>query len=272
MEVVVYDDASTDGTSDIIKEYASKYPELFKVLIQKENQYSKGIRGIAVRYNFPRCDGKYIAFCEGDDFWTDPDKLQRQVDFLEKNPEFSTSCTNYSEVNEEGQILKKEAWSGIRLSPTISHELILEKYKPKILTTLFKKEAFKNGFPDIFFKVFNADNFLSALATEYGPVGFMNFNSGCYRVHNNGVWSGKNMIQQFENQLDTFQKMKLYFLKDFQQRAISNRIYQIRRRLSRLYAQERDFGRSLSQMKYMIKENPFDSSKVFLGNLVAPFR
>ncbi|TFV97197.1 glycosyltransferase [Algoriphagus kandeliae] len=271
-EIIVYDDASNDGTSDVIREFESKYPSTFKVLIQEENQYSKGVRGIAVRYNFPRCEGKYIAFCEGDDFWTDPYKLQKQVDFLEANPSYSTCCTNYSEVDEDGKILKTNAWDGIRLSSIISHEVILEKYKPKILTTLFRKEAFKKGFPEIFFEVFNADNFLSALATEHGPVGFLNFNSGCYRIHNSGIWSGKNLIQQFENQLDTFEKMKLYFLKDFQQIAISNRIYHIRRRLSRLYAKEKDFGKSLSQMKHMVKVNPIDSSKVFLGNLIAPFR
>jgi len=85
-EVLVRDDASTDGTRDIIKEYSKKYPDLIKPLLYKENQFRKGVRPFAD--NVKRAKGKYIALCEGDDYWTDPYKLQKQVDFLEANPEY----------------------------------------------------------------------------------------------------------------------------------------------------------------------------------------
>ena len=81
-EVLIHDDASTDGTTEIIKEYEAKYPEIIKPIYEEENQWVKGRRGSAV-FNFPRAKGKYIAMCEGDDYWTDPLKLQKQVDFLE---------------------------------------------------------------------------------------------------------------------------------------------------------------------------------------------
>lgn len=87
-EILIHDDASTDNTATIIKEYEKKYPTLFRCIYQKENQYSQGIRGIMSRFNFPRAKGKYIALCEGDDYWTDPLKLQKQIDFLENNEEF----------------------------------------------------------------------------------------------------------------------------------------------------------------------------------------
>ena len=87
IEIIVHDDASTDGTDDIIREYALKYPELFKVILQEENQYSKGVDVLSLV--FERSAGKYIALCEGDDYWTDPLKLQKQVDFLEEHEEFS---------------------------------------------------------------------------------------------------------------------------------------------------------------------------------------
>src|SRR5690625_3999133 len=69
-EVLIHDDASTDNTADIIKEYQAKYPDIIKPIYQAENQYSKGVRGINIRFNFPRAQGKYIALCEGDDYWT----------------------------------------------------------------------------------------------------------------------------------------------------------------------------------------------------------
>ena len=87
-EILIHDDASTDGTADIIREYEAKYPDIFKPIYQTENQYSKG-KNISATYNWPRAIGKYIAQCEGDDYWTNPLKLQKQVDFMEANPEFS---------------------------------------------------------------------------------------------------------------------------------------------------------------------------------------
>ena len=89
IEIIIHDDASTDGTTEIIKEYSIKFPNIIIPIIQTENQYSKGVRGIAARFTFPRARGKYIALCEGDDYWTDPYKLQKQVDFLEANPDCS---------------------------------------------------------------------------------------------------------------------------------------------------------------------------------------
>ena len=75
---------STDKTAEIVREYEQKYPQLIKPIYQTENQYSKGINP-GVEFLFPRARGKYIALCESDDYWTDPLKLQKQVDFLEEN-------------------------------------------------------------------------------------------------------------------------------------------------------------------------------------------
>lgn len=87
-ELLIHDDASTDGTADIIREYEAKYPDIVKPIYQTENQYSKKIN-ICQAYIYPRVKGEYIAFCEGDDYWTDPLKLQTQVDFLERNSDVS---------------------------------------------------------------------------------------------------------------------------------------------------------------------------------------
>lgn len=88
-EILIHDDASTDRTVDIIKKYQQKYPEIIKPIFQTENQYSKGVNKINYKFNFIRSKGKYIALCEGDDYWTDPYKLQKQVDYMEGNPKCS---------------------------------------------------------------------------------------------------------------------------------------------------------------------------------------
>ena len=92
-EVIVHDDASTDGTAAIIREYAEKYPNIIKPFFETENQYSKhnGVIGKIMREN---THGKYIALCEGDDYWIDPFKLQKQVDFLESHPDYSMCFHN----------------------------------------------------------------------------------------------------------------------------------------------------------------------------------
>lgn len=81
--VLIHDDASTDNTAAIIREFEQKYPNVIKPIYQKENQYSKGI-DIIDEYQVPRLQGKYVAFCEGDDYWTDCQKLQKQFEIMEK--------------------------------------------------------------------------------------------------------------------------------------------------------------------------------------------
>lgn len=92
-EILIHDDCSADGTADIIRRYASRYPEIVKPLYETENQYSKNIP-INETFNFPRAEGKYIALCEGDDYWTDDLKLQAQADDMEAHPGCTFCFTN----------------------------------------------------------------------------------------------------------------------------------------------------------------------------------
>ena len=100
-EIVVYDDASTDGTSDIVREYAARFPDLIRAVIQPENLWSRH-DGSFEKATLSGLNGKYIAFCEGDDFWTDPLKLQKQVRLLEKHPKALLCHTGFQTVDLHG--------------------------------------------------------------------------------------------------------------------------------------------------------------------------
>jgi glycosyltransferase involved in cell wall biosynthesis len=109
-EILVNDDASSDGTQKILRSYEEKYPDIIKPIYQTVNQFQKGKRGFNETYNFPRAQGKYIAFCEGDDYWTDTLKLQKQVDFLENNDEYNLvtgNVTRYYQNTREYKYSKK---------------------------------------------------------------------------------------------------------------------------------------------------------------------
>ena len=95
-EAIVHDDASTDGTAEIVREYAEKFPDIIKPIFETENQYSKHDGSLGRILN-AHTRGKYVAICEGDDYWTDPHKLQKQADFLDANPQCSLTyhaCKN----------------------------------------------------------------------------------------------------------------------------------------------------------------------------------
>src|SRR5699024_3016962 len=97
-EVLINEDASTDHTADLIREYEKKHPDIIRPIYQTENQYTKRV-GLWKTILFPKARGKYIAMCEGDDYWTDPFKLQKQVDFLEVHEDYILVCGGFQASN-----------------------------------------------------------------------------------------------------------------------------------------------------------------------------
>ena len=138
-EILIHDDASTDNTQNIIKEYQEKYPDIIKPIYQKENQYSKGLNGsINATFNLPRANGKYIALCEGDDYWTDPLKLQKQYDFMEAHPEYGLVYTKAIVYNQASN--KYTSTIGKPYNNDIA-DIILKNPIPT-LTVMFRKDIF----------------------------------------------------------------------------------------------------------------------------------
>ena len=105
-EVIVHDDASTDNTKSVIQKYVALYPDLFVPIYETENQYSKG-KGLIFPILAPKIRGKYVAVCEGDDYWTDEHKLQKQYEVLENNPDCSICVHDAQCIEEDGSLLDK---------------------------------------------------------------------------------------------------------------------------------------------------------------------
>src|SRR5690554_2569587 len=182
-EIVIHDDASTDRTVEIIQEYAKKDSRIVSIL-QTENQYSQNIK-IWPNYLFPKAQGKYIALCEGDDYWTDPLKLQKQVDFLEVNPDYVISWTNYQIFN--GKSYSSNNFNHQEANTTIDYDNLFSPYCTLTLTTVFKKEALNLELLKSL--KHSKDNSLYILVLQNGKGVFMDFESAVYRVHEAGVYS-----------------------------------------------------------------------------------
>ena len=187
-EVLIHDDASTDGTTEIIREYAEKYPDIIKPLYEEENQWVKGRRGSAV-FNFPRAQGKYIALCEGDDYWTDPLKLQKQVDFLESHPDY-VMCTHHFNTYDQEDGSFGEDWnSDFTEDFTFDLDFFIkrDKWITQPLTLLFRQSALNlkeyHQYPNA------KDVTLIYHILKKGKGIFLKDNMGIYRYHYGGVWS-----------------------------------------------------------------------------------
>lgn len=142
---IVHDDASTDKTAEIIREYAEKYPNIIKPIFETENQYSKAGNplGRIMQEAIESSGAKYVAICEGDDYWTDSLKLQKQVDFLESHQEYSM-C--YSKARLYIQSQKKYSNTGLGIQYSDTKSLLFEKYSIPTATIIYKKDLLSTEF------------------------------------------------------------------------------------------------------------------------------
>lgn len=138
-EIIVQDDASTDGTSKIVREFAKKYSFIIP-RIHEVNIYSQGKNINEYFYN--NAKGKYIAWCEGDDYWTDPYKLQKQVDFLKANPEHGMVATLFSSILEGNVIPAKKTQIKLNNWGNISFNDLLIVNPIGTLTVMVRSDVF----------------------------------------------------------------------------------------------------------------------------------
>lgn len=193
-EILIHDDASTDGTVEIIREYESRYPKLIKPIYEEENQWVKGRRGSAV-FNFPRARGKYIAMCEGDDYWTDPLKLQRQVDYLNEHTDYVICSHAYNILDEN--ILSPIQSSESDLDYDINN-LIVGDWYYQTMSLLFRRDAYYDS--NIDYQYASDVMILYRLLSSGGKGRYISSVMGCYRHHDKGVWSKASINTQREGE------------------------------------------------------------------------
>lgn len=204
-EILIHDDASTDGTANIIREYEAKYPDIIKPIYQSENQYSRGV-SITSTFNLSRAKGKYIALCEGDDYWTDPLKLQKQADILERHPEYSLVSGGYSEFYEHSGERKDilhdpdnpENSSPIGFEVTL--EMFMKKWYIQTLTMMYRNGVISGELRQKYH--YFRDVHLIYYLLQYGNGYYITELLGVYRRHEGGIYS----------QIGRANQQRLYYL------------------------------------------------------------
>lgn len=216
-EILLGEDDSTDGTREICIEYAKMYPEKIKLYLhhRDNNIFIDGLPSGRFNfiYNLLNAKGKYIAICEGDDYWIDSKKLQKQVDFLESNSDYSMVCHSSNEIDAEGNAFKVATRSDDVIDlPTV----LGQGWFIRTASILFRREALPTQLPKFFFNSFSGDYILQVIVLKNGNCKYLPEVMSAYRRHDGGVSQTIPSIQikrwikklTLLDQLDTYTNLK----------------------------------------------------------------
>jgi Glycosyltransferases involved in cell wall biogenesis len=210
-EIIVHDDASTDKTADILREYEKKFPLIVKPVYETENQYKKQDGSLTRAANAP-LKGKYIANCEGDDYWIDPHKLQTQIDFLESHPDYSTTFHD-AEIKTESGVDSIDSVYPQMEDREYSATEIFEKWTIPTASLVYRREVINYPIKNIF-NILNGDLFLVEKCAHTGKVRCINKKMSVYRIHPNGVtWDQSKKIQRIKEYPAHLMELKIDFPK-----------------------------------------------------------
>lgn len=195
-EIIINDDCSTDSTAQIIKEYAERYPQIIKPIFQKKNQYSKH-RRMLIDILMPQANGKYFAICEGDDYWTDTNKLQKQFDFMEANDEYSMCVTNAIIVdnnkNKVGEI------NTVDNNMTLTCEdFILGGGEYVATNSIFSRMKYIEQLPG-YFNNFSMDYLWQIFLSSIGKTYCFKEQMSAYRINTGSSWTDKIINDESKN-------------------------------------------------------------------------
>lgn len=212
-EILIHDDASTDGTGDILREYERNYPDRVKPLIQTENQYSQGIDNISGAFNFPRVKGKYIFMCDGDDYWVSPHKLQKQVDYLEAHPDCAL-CIHSAKIDLVGRAFTEKEMRPYCGNRVISPEEIVDKPSGYAMSSMAFPSRLVKALPDYYVDCPVGDTPLQLMAAAEGYGYYIDEPMSAYRVGVAGSWTTAGKSGDYESkQKAYYERMKRVYEK-----------------------------------------------------------
>ena len=187
-EILIHDDASTDGTDSIIRYYCERYPDIIKPVYETENQYSKDVKNISGVYNFPRVSGKYIAMCEGDDYWNDDHKLQRQVDYMDAHPECSM-CFHSAYQESTGVAISKKLMRPYHGDRTIVPVKIISKKVSYPTASLMMRADIFKSLPEFYMQAPIGDIPMQLICANAGKAYYIDMPMCTYRYMADGSWT-----------------------------------------------------------------------------------
>jgi len=208
-EILIHDDCSTDGTTEIVKEYAEKYPDKIFPLYETENQFCKPGRESMDFFNYRRAKGKYIAICEGDDYWTDPLKLQKQVEFMEANEEYSV-CWHQSDFYyvDTDKLVHPQLKDGGVEDYDVTPMEFLHGRGGQPLSLVFRRDKFDYSWSKHYTKYLDSMEIYHLLRTGKGRM--MVFNGGQYNLHQGGICTSMKDLYRGKESCRDFMEMYVY--------------------------------------------------------------
>lgn len=204
-KAVVHDDCSTDASATIIREYAEKYPDIIEPIYETENICSKNLQQLRNIMNKACCGrSDYIAYCEGDDYWIDPYKLQKQVDYMDSHPECTMVCSDARIEAPKGILteedLKTMGWHHYNESRIMATEDVITKGGWFIHTcTIMHKANLKENYPIECINCCVGDYPLQIFAAIKGSIYYMHEKMAVYRFMSVGSWTEKDYKMKKKN-------------------------------------------------------------------------
>lgn len=228
--LIIGEDFSSDNTRAIVMRYAAEYPDIIFPIFNGRNLGAfENSRNL-----FSSCTAKYIALCDGDDYWTDPFKLQKQVDFLEANSDFSLTFHNTRDLSPFGEKLKYD----YSLKKEFEFSDFVNFFYARTVSMVYRRQPVP--LHELFPKIPLADWALGLIILQSGKAYYFNEVMGAYRIHATGAWGGASANKKTVDAFKTFYLLKRILSNDYK-RVIENKLFDLSFSYVRVSLFQKDF-------------------------------